>query len=162
MVVSLLFVFFCSSCERPTQFTSKSTQEVFLNQNEEEVTFEKIINQYKGEQVLINIWASWCEDCIVGFPSLRQFQQEHPEVKYLFLSLDKTPKRWRRAIERYQLQGDHYFMKEGKKGPLGDFLSLWWIPRYVVINEQGEIALFKATKITDKNIAEALNPNYAE
>ena len=47
-------------------------------------------------------------------------------------------------------------MMEGKKGASGDFLNLCWIPRYVVVNESGEITLFKATKITDKNILEAL------
>jgi hypothetical protein len=47
-------------------------------------------------------------------------------------------------------------MKAGKKGELGDFLNLWWIPRYVVLNELGEITLFKATKITDEKIVEAL------
>ena len=52
-------------------------------------------------------------------------------------------------------------MKEGKKGGLGDFLNLWWIPRYVVVNEIGEILLFKATKITDKNISEALKKYFS-
>ncbi len=47
-------------------------------------------------------------------------------------------------------------MAEGKKGTFGKFLGLWWIPRYVVVNEFGEIILFKATKITDKNILKAL------
>jgi hypothetical protein len=47
-------------------------------------------------------------------------------------------------------------MVTGKKGALGKFLGLWWIPRYLVINEFGEITLFKATKITDKNILKAL------
>ena len=36
-------------------------------------------------------------------------------------------------------------MAEGKKGTFGKFLGLWWIPRYMVINESGEITLFKAT-----------------
>lgn len=155
-VVALLVFFLCSSCERPTQFSEESVQEVFLNWDEEAVTFKEIIKQYKGEKVLIDIWASWCKDCIVGLPNLRKFQEEHTDVTYLFLSLDKTTKSWKRGVDRYQIQGEHYFMKEGKKGPLGDFLNLWWVPRYVVVNEQGDIVLYKATKITDKNISEAL------
>ena len=31
-----------------------------------------------------------------------------------------------------------------------------WIPRYMVIDEQGDITLFKAKKATDKRIKEAL------
>jgi len=156
MLISLLTVFLCTSCENPTEFSAPSLHETLLDLDNKEIVFQDIINQYRGEQILIDIWASWCKDCIVGLPNLKAFQQEHPDVKYLFLSLDKTTKTWKRGIERYQIKGDHYFMQEGKKGSLGDFLNLWWIPRYVVVNEQGEIALFKATKITDKNIVEAL------
>jgi thiol-disulfide isomerase/thioredoxin len=144
------------SCERPTQFSSEALGETFLNWNEEEVTFKEIANQHKGSTVLIDIWASWCKDCIVTLPELKLLQKEYPEVKYVFLSLDRTPKSWKRGVERFQIQGEHYYMKEGKKGPLGDFLNLWWIPRYVVLNEKGDIVLYKATKITDKNILEAL------
>lgn len=156
VLVSLLCILFCSSCVHPTEFTEDSVQETFLNLEENEVVFKDIINQYKGEKVLIDIWASWCKDCIVRLPELKDLQKEHPDVNYLFLSLDKSTIRWKKAISQYQLKGDHYFMKEGKKGPLGDFLGLWWIPRYVVVDEQGKIALYKATKITDKNIVEAL------
>ena len=157
LVFISIALFICvTSCEHPSNFTKESKQEVFLDLLEKEVTFAEIISNYKGQKILIDIWASWCADCIVGFPSLRKVQAENPEVNYLFLSLDKSTKSWKSAIDRYQLEGDHYFMKEGKKGPLGDFLNLWWVPRYVVVNEQGNITLFKATKITDKNISEAL------
>lgn len=156
LTLLVLLLFLGASCERPGQFSEESVQEVFLNWDGEEVTFKEIIKQYEGKKVLIDIWASWCADCIVGLPNLKKFQTDHPDVTYLFLSLDKTTKSWKKGIDRYQITGEHYFMKEGKKGPLGDFLNLWWIPRYVVVNEQGDIVLYKATKITDKNISEAL------
>ena len=41
-------------------------------------------------------------------------------------------------------------------GDFVDFINLGWIPRYMVINEQGEITLFKATNASDKNIIKAL------
>lgn len=155
-LIYICCLFFIFSCERPTQFSSEAMEETFLNWKEEEVTFKEIVNQYKGSKVLIDIWASWCKDCIVTLPQLKSLQQDYPEVKYVFLSLDRTPKSWKRGVERFQIEGEHYFMKEGKKGPLGDFLNLWWIPRYVVVNELGEITLFKATEISDKNILNAL------
>lgn len=158
----LLFVIIFLSCETPTQFSEEALQENFLNWNEEEVSFQEIKDKYKGSKVLIDIWASWCKDCIVTLPELKQLQAENPKVKYVFLSLDRTLKSWKRGVQRFQITGEHYFMKEGKKGAFGDFLNVWWIPRYVVLNENGEITLFKATKITDKKIIEALNPNNAE
>jgi hypothetical protein len=44
-------------------------------------------------------------------------------------------------------------MKDGK---FVDFINLNWIPRYMVIDETGEITLFKATNAADKKIKEVL------
>ena len=158
----ILYVLLLFGCEKPTQFSEVALEETFLNWNEEEVTFKEMMNQYKGSKVLIDIWASWCKDCIVTLPQLKTLQKNHPDVKFVFLSLDKTPKSWKNGVERFQIEGEHYFMQGGKKGAFGDFLNVWWIPRYVVLNEEGEITLYKATKITDKNIVEALSSNYEE
>ena len=155
----LFLVFFIigfTGCETPTQFSEEAVQEKFLNWEEEEVTFQEVLHQYRGKKVLIDVWASWCKDCIVGLPDLKRVQEEHPNVNYVFLSLDRNIQSWKNGVNRFQISGEHYFMKAGKKGAFGDFLNLWWIPRYVVLNEQGEIVLFKAIKITDKNITEAL------
>jgi thiol-disulfide isomerase/thioredoxin len=144
------------SCgENPTQFSNEALQEGFTNLNDEEVTFQSILDTHKGRKILIDVWASWCGDCITGLPSLKKLQKENQDIAYVFLSLDKNVKSWRKGIDRFQIEGDHYFMKAGKKAEFGDFLDLWWIPRYVVVNEKGEITLFKATKITDKKILEA-------
>ncbi|MFY0630748.1 MAG: TlpA family protein disulfide reductase [Flavobacteriaceae bacterium] len=145
------------SCgEDPTQFSTEAFQEKVINLKRQEVTFQSVLDTHKGRKILIDVWASWCGDCIEGLPNLKKLQKENPEVAYVFLSLDKTINSWRKGIDRFQIEGDHYFMMSGKKGGLGSFLGLWWIPRYVVVNEKGEITLFKATKITDKKILEAL------
>ena len=47
-------------------------------------------------------------------------------------------------------------MQSGWKGAFGTFLDLDWIPRYMVIDKQGNIKLFKATKATDIKIIEAI------
>lgn len=43
------------------------------------------------------------------------------------------------------------------KGDLVEFINLQSISRYMVIDEHGEIILFKANKSTDKALKEALN-----
>lgn len=155
LILILCFVFTGCSIEY-TCFTEKSLTEKFVSLDDQEIAIGEILNRYQGKKVLIDIWASWCKDCIVGLPKLKALQKENPDVVYLFLSLDRNVESWKRAIKRFKIEGEHYFMKEGKKGPFGDFLNVWWIPRYVVVDEAGNITLFKATKITDKNIVQAL------
>lgn len=154
LVVLIAFIFLGCG-ENPTHFSSEALQEEFTNLQDEEVTFQSILDKYIGKKILIDVWASWCRDCITSLEDLKKLQKENSEVAYVFLSLDKNLKSWRKGIDRFQIEGDHYFMKEGKKAEFGNFLNLWWIPRYVVVNEEGEISMFKATEITDKKILEA-------
>lgn len=157
IVLIIMLISFAGCCfESPTEFTETSLTEEFITLTDERVTIGDILSKYKGKKVLIDIWASWCKDCIVGLPNLKKFQKKNPEVVYLFLSLDKSTRNWKQAIDRLGIEGDHFFMQVGKKGKFGKFLNVWWVPRYVVLNEKGEIVLYKATKITDKNIVEAL------
>lgn len=145
-----------SQCQRPEKFTAESKTERLVSFTGETTTFEAVLKRHRGKKILIDIWASWCKDCVVRFPNLKQLQKEFPQVSFVFLSQDRTQASWRKAVNYYGLLGDHYFMPEEKKGPLGNFLNLWWIPRYVVVDELGNITLFKATKITDNKIREAL------
>ena len=40
-------------------------------------------------------------------------------------------------------------MQSGWKGAMGTFLDLDWIPRYMIIDKQGAIKVFKAIKTSD-------------
>lgn len=155
LIVITIFLAGCSF-ENPTEFTKEALTEEFVSLENENSTIGAILSEYKGRKVLIDIWASWCKDCIIGLPNLKKFQRQNPDVVYLFLSLDKSTKSWRNAIDKFGIEGEHFFMQDGKKGAFGKFLNLWWIPRYVVLDEKGEIVLYKATKIIDKNIVQAL------
>ena len=89
-------------------------------------------------------------------PRAKQLQKEFPEVTFLFLSLDKDVTSWKRGIERFDIKGEHYFMQSGWDGDFGNFLDLNWIPRYLVVNENGFVDLFKSIKVTDPEIVNAL------
>ena len=47
-------------------------------------------------------------------------------------------------------------MSSGWKGAMGDFLNLDWIPRYLLVNTEGEIVVYKAVKLNDKNLLKNL------
>lgn len=140
----------------PTSFTEEALNDSFFNINNKSIQFKEILAKHKGQKVLINVWASWCRDCVVGFPDLKEFQKNNPTVKYVFLSTNRSVFSWKKAIDKYELLGDHYFLKNGLNSAFGDFLNSNWIPRYLVVNENGTLNLFKAKKITDKSIVEAL------
>ncbi|WP_347175183.1 TlpA family protein disulfide reductase [Polaribacter uvawellassae] len=144
------------SFKSPSNFTEEALDDSFFEINNKSIQFKEILAKHKGQKILINVWASWCRDCVVGFPDLKEFQKNNPTVKYVFLSTNRSVFSWKKAIDKYDLKGDHYFLKNGLNSAFGDFLNSNWIPRYLVVNENGTLDLFKAKKITDKSIVEAL------
>ena len=156
LLLLITLVFASCTTESQTQFSEKAVNDTFVSLDGRSIVFKDILGKYHGKKIMIDVWASWCGDCIKGMPKVVELQNENPEVVYLFLSLDKTVEEWKLGIEKYNVKGEHYFMQSGWKGDFGSFLGLDWIPRYLVANEQGEIELFKAVKANDNRILEAL------
>lgn len=152
----IVLVVFASCGEPPLQFSEESLNEKAITLQGNEVTLKEILEAYKGQTVLIDVWASWCGDCIKGMPTVKEIQSNYTDVAYVFLSVDRNETAWKRGINRYNVVGDHYFLPKGQKGAFGDFLNSNWIPRYMVIDSDGAIKLFKAKKATDQRIIEAL------
>ena len=146
-----LFVTTLLSCQNrvETQFSEAALNDEFVTLNGDSVLFKTILEKHLGNTVFIDVWASWCKDCLEGLPSVKELQQKHPEVDFVYLSLDKTQKAWKKGIDRLEIKGDHYFMQSGWKGAMGTFLDLDWIPRYMIIDKQGAIKVFKAIKTSD-------------
>lgn len=147
---------FSCNTEEPKQFSEEALNDTFITLKGEEVMFKDILGQHKGKTIVIDVWASWCKDCIKGMPKVKTLQSEYNDVAYVFLSLDKAQEAWKKGVKRYNVEGDHYFMQSGWKGTFGKFLNLDWIPRYMVINKAGNIELFKAVKADDDKLIQAI------
>ena len=78
----------------------------------------------------------------------KELQEKNPEVTFLFISMDKSYESWLKGIEKYEVRGEHYLTADGMKGVFGKSIDLDWIPRYMVVNKKGKIALFKVIELT--------------
>jgi len=70
--------------------------------------------------------------------------------------MDKNYEDWIKGIEKYDVQGEHYLTSDGMKGVFGKSIDLDWIPRYMVVDKNGKIALYRAIEADDKKIEETL------
>lgn len=156
LLVTSIFLVSCS-LETPKEFTEEALVEPLVSLSGEKFSLETVLQKHKGKKILIDVWASWCRDCLEGLPKVKKLQSEFTDVVFLFLSVDERNSSWKSAVNVRNITGEHYNLPKGmKEGALVNFLNLRWIPRYLVINEQGEITLFKATNALDFKIKEAL------
>lgn len=157
MKTILLFLLFATFAQaQQKSFTAAALNEKLLSENDQEVTLSEVLEQYRGKTVFIDIWASWCKDCIVGMPKVQKLREENPEIVFLFLSLDKETESWKHGIEKYGVVGENYFIPAGWKGAFCSSIDLDWIPRYMVLNPKGKISLYKAIETKDENLLKAL------
>ena len=133
-----------------SQFKTVTLRKEFTDLNGKSISFEKIIDANKGKTIIIDVWATWCPDCIKGFKSLKKVQKQYPNAAYVFLSLDKNQDDWKKGIEKYDLKGTHYFLNEKMSGEFGKSIDLDWIPRYIIIDKEGQIANYKSIVADDK------------
>ncbi|MCC9044567.1 TlpA family protein disulfide reductase [Myroides sp. M-43] len=131
-----------------TAFAQRALEQEFAELDGKAITLQQILEQQKGKAIVIDVWAAWCPDCIKAVPTMKEIKKEFPNVVFVNLSLDKTEEAWKEAIKKYGIEGLQYYSKEGKgmKGDFGKSLDLNWIPRYIVVDKEGNIAYYNATE----------------
>ncbi|WP_367752773.1 TlpA family protein disulfide reductase [Flavobacterium sp. WC2430] len=135
--------FSCSNAQK-TEFTKEALSETLLTPEGTQVAFQDIIKKAEGKTVVIEIWASWCGDCVKAMPKIKELQAKNPDVAYVFISMDKTADKWIAGIEKHELKGDHYMANDQMKGVFGKAIDLDWIPRYIILDKTGKIVLYRA------------------
>ncbi len=159
VVGALALAYSFTSSNSETEFSKESLKTKLTSKDKKDITFEKILNQHKGKTIVIEVWASWCSDCIKSMPQVKELKANYPDVAFVNLSCDKTPEAWLSGIEKHEVSGDNYLIKDGMKGAFGKSIQLDWIPRFIVVDKNGKIALFRAIEKDFDLIKETIEKN---
>lgn len=154
VVLAVVLISFCGAEQK--SFSKKALSEKLLAADGHQITFKNILKKYKGKTVVIEVWASWCGDCVKAMPKLKELQQNNPDVSYIFVSMDRTADKWKEGIAKHELQGDHYMALDQMKGVFGQAIDLDWIPRYLVVDKKGNIVLYRAVETDFEKIDSTL------
>lgn len=152
----IAFVTFSCTQAQKTEFSKKALSETLLTSDGNQIKFQDILKTQKGKTTVIEVWASWCGDCVKAMPKLKELQASNPNVSYVFLSMDKTADKWKQGIEKHELKGLHFMANDGMKGAFGTAIDLDWIPRYIIIDKTGKIGIYRAIETDFAQINETL------
>ncbi len=142
-MIIILTTLGCSNAQ-DKQFSKESLAKKLITPENTEISFQEILKKHEGKVTMIEVWASWCSDCIKAMPQVKQMQKDFPDVDFVFLSVDKAFDKWQNGIQNHELKGDHYWINDGMKGDFGNSINLNWIPRYIVIDKTGKVVIYKA------------------
>lgn len=119
--------------------------------------FNDLLESFKGKNILIDIWATWCSPCISEFKykSMLQTTIDKGDIALLYISIDKEAweKKWAENIKYNQLDGYHVLANEILKQDMWETLGggKGIIPRYALIDKNGKIFLAEASRPSDSN-----------
>ena len=166
LATSLLFIMlqsFSQDAPAPEYMANQdfpdSVEQVILTKLDgEKIQLSEMLQAYKGRKIVIDYWASWCRDCVGGLPKVKDLQEmtKGKNVVFVFLSLDREEEKWKASIDRFKINGEHFWIEAGWKNPFSNYVVLDWIPRYILINEEGKVSLAKATKADDPALHNAI------
>lgn len=154
-ILAATATFACSNAQKK-EFSKESLSKKLVTTEKREILFESILKKHSGKVTVIEVWASWCSDCVKAMPKVKEMQGNNPNVDFVFISMDKAFDKWQNGIEKHELKGDHYWVTDGMKGEFGKSIDLDWIPRYIVLDKSGQIQIYRAIETDFDKINEQL------
>ena len=95
--------------------------------------------QYKGKVIVVNFWASWCQECKVEHENLLRLYDEfkdHPEFVMVGINYQDERPKARAYLQRY---GSSFPHMQDVKGALAIDFGVYGVPETFVIDKQGII-----------------------
>jgi cytochrome c biogenesis protein CcmG/thiol:disulfide interchange protein DsbE len=115
---------------------------------------EKSLSDYKGNVVMINIWATWCQPCIVEMPSIEQLHRSYAPrgLKIIAVSVDDpgTDDQIREFVKQLGLTFEILHDQGGQAGDVSRLYNADRYPATVIIGRDGIIRK-KLSGATDWN-----------
>ena len=96
------------------------------------------LEQYRGQVVLLDFWATWCPPCIAEIPNVKKTYEKYKDQKFQIvgISLDRSREPLEAYIEKENLTWLHYWDNIGK---VSNLYKVQAIPSTFLIDGEGII-----------------------
>ena len=115
-----------------------------VDMNEKPISFEQL--NLKGKMLFIDIWATYCPDCRKELPALETLQQTYKgkPITFISISVDRDKEAWKTMVKEKKLNGIHLYASPETKELFKKLYDLRSIPRYMLVDKEGNIISINA------------------
>ncbi|MGE5458281.1 MAG: TlpA family protein disulfide reductase [Methanococcaceae archaeon] len=112
-----------------------------LLKSEADKIFEKLIVRYRGKEIYVDFWATWCGPCRQEIPYSKVLSAHFAGQDVIFLNLccQSDKKDWEFVIKSEQMAGDHYLLNTDEYNILSKLFDIHGVPTYALIDKKGII-----------------------
>ncbi len=111
---------------------------------------ETALNDLKGTYVYIDVWATWCGPCIGEIPYLKELEHKYEGKNIEFVSISVDTKddyqKWRKMVTKKELGGTQLMADNAFSSTFIDAYAINAIPRFIIIDPEGNIVNADATR----------------
>ncbi|ADB36843.1 TlpA family protein disulfide reductase [Spirosoma linguale] len=150
------FCEYLSKSKLPNKINTYNYQ--LLNIDRKQVDFSEITKQATINY--IDFWASWCVPCRAEMPDSKKLSEEYTAkgINFIYISIDENSAAWERAMNQIGLpKKNSFLLPYFKKSQLYKKYNISTIPRYLLIDKQGNLISDDAPRPSDPKIREKLN-----
>ncbi len=124
------------------------------------------LEDFKGKYVYIDVWATWCGPCKKEIPFLDKIMDTYEKNNITFVSISVDPSEWRKLSEEKsrenwkkmvgekQMRGVQLFSSKGMKSDFAKNYGIDGIPRFILIDPNGNIVSADAPRPSDPKLIE--------
>lgn len=128
------------------------------------------LSDLKGKYVYIDVWATWCGPCIAQIPALKKLEKAYEGKNIQFVSIsvddarrsgggsvDVAKEKWKTMITEEELGGMQLLADNNFNSDFVTNYKIDGIPRFILIDPNGNIVDADAPRPSDPKLTELLN-----
>lgn len=126
---------------------------LFVNKHKKVLSFKEIIGKEQTTIVFIDFWASWCLPCLKQSLYIPDIQKKKSNIKIISISIDSEKEVWLNKIKNLNTKKSNQYLILDKiqLEKLTDIIKLTSIPRFMLLNKNGEIIFSNASRPENLN-----------
>jgi len=134
---------------------------LFKNERGTQITFNNLLQQYKGKVIYVDFWASWCEPCLRSMPYAKKLREayKNKNVAFVYLAKNDQEAAWKKAINRAETNylGENYFIVNSTVSKILEEWKIYTIPHYMIFDKKGNLVYRNAPGPGSEAIRKLLN-----